>query len=113
MTTQPSTAIPVEPPASVSDDPSNEPTRVVGAAEEDDADADEFDSDDAVTETRGTVLPESGQAAEQAEHDDGDEGEADDDDEATLAASPAAFAIADKVLGGGSGAPDHLPATGS
>ncbi len=47
--------------------------------------------------------------ARDAAHDDDE----DDDDEATLAASPAAFATAEKLLGGVTGAPDRLAPAGA
>jgi len=132
-TTQPSSAEAAAPPAPVNDESSSEPTRVAELIEdggEDDSAANEFDSDDAVTETRAAVLPESGApdapgspvddltvradlvGAEALEPDD-DAGEDDEDNEATLAASPAAFATADKVLGGVTSPGDRLGATGA
>jgi uncharacterized protein (TIGR02266 family) len=86
----PAAAVPI----SVADDASNEPTRVV-------SDPQEFAANEAVTGKGASIVPESG-APEEVPADGNDlTAPANLSEDATLAASPAAFAAAERVLAGG------------
>jgi uncharacterized protein (TIGR02266 family) len=99
---------PQDVPIHVADESSNEPTRVV-------SDPQEFAVHEAITGKGAEVLPEADGAndgvpmLEANPVDDETRRATDADEEATMAASPAAFAAAERVLSGGvpSGTPDR------